>query len=373
MSIDKGHRSEQIASEAAEWFARNRDAELSGAEQALFSQWLAESAVHVREYLAIAETWGALQSPQVWPQESTAELLEALRNADRSNVVALDSATVQGAGQEPHPHAPTTIGKRRMPWMRVMGVAASLVVAAFALVYWNALRGDVYTTARGEQRSVVLPDGSVVQLNTLTRMIVHFDSGHRRIELPKGEAFFRVAHDSSRPFDVETPFAVVRAVGTEFNVYARARSTQIAVVEGKVRVARVEREESAQAPASNEHAGAGPHASAPPIALDAQQSVNISGDAATNEEPAVQRLTNSQAATAWIQRRLIFDNERVDAIVEEFNRYSQSQMRVDDPALAGLRITGVFDADDPAAFIKYLEQIQLARVKSSVQGIVLEK
>jgi transmembrane sensor len=247
----------------------------------------------------------------------------------------------------------------RRRWPAILAVAASVLVpVSLTVAWWIEIHGDTYRTERGEQRCVVLQDGSVVQLNTLTRMAVHFDDTQRRIELPDGEAFFRVARDASRPFYVETPDAVVRAVSTQFNVYARATNTQVAVVEGKVQVAaRIE-------------SGLQTHGSAPanPIALTAQQSIVVSSN--TSPPFDIQR-SQMQAAPAWIQRRLVFQDDRVDRAADEFNRYNRRQIHVDDPAVAALHVSGEFSADDPMMLVNHLQKIQHVKVTPSATGVVL--
>lgn len=359
MSAEKAGNVERIAHEAAEWFASHREGSLSVLQQAQFAGWLAESPVHLREYLTVSEAWDALRTSAPWPEDSQDALLETLRASESGNVVALGEVAGRG------PPAPKSRRLRR-PFLALAASLAVLVPAVLAAAWFLTFRGDVYETTLGEQRSVVLKDGSIVQLNTLTKMIVRFEGHRRHIELPKGEAFFRVAPDRTRPFDVETPFATVRAVGTEFNVYARAESTQVAVVEGKVEVA--------TRPAARDAADGAADPGLPPlqpIALGALETIAISVEALTSGSAVAQPLPSTDAATAWIQRRLVFENERLDRAVAEFNRYNRTQLRVVDAELAGLRISGVFNADDPMVLVRYLERIQYVKVTRAGSMVTL--
>lgn len=332
--------SDRIAAEAAEWFGLMREPEVSKVDQGRFAQWLVESPVHVREYLSVSETWGALKVTPDWPEDSTQSLLATVRTAKATNVASLETGSIE---KQP-------VRVRRWAY----SIAASVAVAVGALMAWQlSSRADVYSTGRGEQRSIVLSDGSIVQLNTLTKMTVRFDAGKRRIELTRGEAFFRVSRDARRPFDVATADAVVRVLGTEFNVYNGPKGTRVAVVEGKVQVA--------------------PSNSRQPIALSARQSIDIAAGMARESAPAVKPIPSSQAPTAWMQRRIVFDNDRIDDAVEEFNRYNKLQMTVADPALAALRISGAFSADDPEALMKYLRQIQDVTLEREDARVVLKK
>jgi transmembrane sensor len=351
--------------QATEWFAHIREYDLSDADRKSFSLWLAESPVHVREYLGVAELWAAVQSSDAWPAQSREDLILALHSAREGNVFPFAS---KASMPEPRQRARTNTQVRR--WFIPLAVAASMVL--IVLIAWpNLLVRSTYRTSRGEQQSIVLSDGSVVQLNTLSTLVIHFDKDRRRVELPKGEALFRVAHDPARPFDVQTPFAVVRAVGTEFNVYNRTEGTQISVIEGKVRVgtapaaAQTSGVSPGLAPDDGAHSsGASSTQSVFPLA--AGQQVTVSSVAEPKPIPA-----NASTATAWIQRRIVLDNDSVRTAVDEFNRYNRVQIRVQDEELAGLRISGVFDADDPKALIKYLEQTQQAHTSHNGTGFVL--
>lgn len=326
-----------ITDQAAEWFTRHREEPLSAAERARFSQWLAESPVHLREYVAIAEMWGALHSENARDEATPEALLAAAR--DGLNVISLSARS----DSKPPRH--------RRGIYRWAAAAVLLLVLGGVTTYLSSTWNH-YETARGEQRSLVLPDGSVVQLNTLTRAVVRFDAARRRVELPEGEAFFRVAPDKSRPFEVVTPFAVVRAVGTEFNVYSRARNTRVAVLEGTVLVS--------PGREVTEAAGA-----AEPVT--AHKSVSLTPRGRTNDL----KPFNPELETAWIQRRLVFDAERLDQAIDAFNLYNRTQLRVEDPQLAAFRVSGVFNADDPGALVKYLEHIERATISRRDGAVVV--
>src|SRR5262249_13837131 len=96
--------------------------------------------------------------------------------------------------------------------------AASFAVVAIAGILVSALLPERHATSVGEQRPFDLPDGSVVYLNTHSKIALHFSRHEREIRLLDGEALFKVARDTSRPFRVRTDDAVIQALGTEFNV-----------------------------------------------------------------------------------------------------------------------------------------------------------
>lgn len=341
MNDKQDQQLDSVTLQAVEWFSRMRESELSSTERARFDLWIAESPVHVREYLGVAELWGTFQDTTQWSSQSTDELLAQAR------------ASVSVVPLRPHASDKDEIrhGNQRRKFTRFAAAAALLLTLGTAATFWmhGWFGSQTLSTARGEQRSLVLSDGSVVQLNTLTRIEVHFDETLRRIDLPQGEAFFRVAHDARKPFEVVTPFGVVRAVGTEFNVYSRLQDMRVAVVEGKVQV-------SASGSRSSK---------APPTLVTARQSVEV---AAGSTQAVPLPASETKLATAWLQRRLAFENERLDNVILEFNRYNRVAMRIDDAALAGLRINGVFNADDSRALIGYLQRVQGVTVDSDSNG-----
>ncbi len=292
--------------------------------------------MHVSEYLAIAELSGTLLGADVWPTESGTSLIIG------ANAVS----TVSVHPRMQRPDRPPSRVRRRFAWAAVLAVAA--IGAMIVLGMMKIGSASRYATERGEQRSLTLADGSVVQINTLTRLVVRFDGNIRLVELPAGEALFRVAHEPGRPFVVRTPFAAVRAVGTQFNVDTRAQGTRVAVIEGRVAVDRdITREGKA-------------------LTLGA-------GEQAVVTHRAVTRVAAipPERTLAWVQRRLIFKSQRLDAAVEEFNRYNRTQLVIAAPELAALRINGVFDADDPQVLVRYLERVQGAQAAVSQDEVRL--
>ncbi len=89
---------------------------------------------------------------------------------------------------------------------------------------------NVYHTinvARGEEYSVELSDGTVVWLNSESKLIYPaiFNGDHRELRLEKGEAYFEVAHDPQRKFILTTPKSIIEVKGTSFNVSAYEEET----------------------------------------------------------------------------------------------------------------------------------------------------
>src|SRR5262249_15873572 len=121
---------------------------------------------------------------------------------------------------------------------RSLGLAAAILLLVLgALSAWFLTQRGTYVTDVGEQRSFMLEDGSSVELNSRSRLKVHFTGCERSIELQAGQALFRVANDRTRPFVVNSGNASVRAVGTQFDVYRKKSGTVVTVLEGIVAIA----------------------------------------------------------------------------------------------------------------------------------------
>jgi transmembrane sensor len=263
--------------------------------------------------------------------------------------------------------------RRRSLW----GAAALLLIVAGSA--WLLLTGpQVYKTKFGEQRSVLLDDGSRVTLNTASKIEVALRKDRRFIRLRQGEALFEVAHDASRPFDVHAGTTVLRAVGTQFNVDMRRTQTTVTVLEGRVAVvpesgaAGVGSVESPSVPSnvtddrdstknSISHQAPAPRGA---LILAAAERVVITSSGPS----APQHVTNLAEATSWTQRQLVFDNRPLSEVAEEFNRYNRSRIVIESDELRAQQVTGVFQSDDPASFLSFLSSIQDVEIHEAGDG-----
>lgn len=106
-----------------------------------------------------------------------------------------------------------------MRWQLASRVlAAAFVVALVSVSAWLYAERNTYGTGIGEQRSITLSDGSIIELNAHSKVRVAFHDRERDLELLEGQALFRVAKNRNRPFVVHAGGTSVRAVGTQFDV-----------------------------------------------------------------------------------------------------------------------------------------------------------
>lgn len=322
----------RIATEAARWQQLLSQGSATERERAEFTDWVKASPRHLREFM-FAEALDAATA-QVDPGREFDLTLEMPAADD--NVILLQ-------GDPPVRQMPR---RRRHAWL-ASAVAASALVA-LAIVWWarpELLGGwQRYETRVGEQRAVQLEDGSILQLNTDSRIRVRYSGSARDIRMLHGEAFFKVANDVQRPFRVQAGDTLIRALGTQFDVYHREATTKVAVVEGRVEISR----------AGTVRAGDGAAAPRQRISrteLGRGEAARI----AAGSDLVTQAGVDIASATAWQQRRLVFNEESLGHIADEFNRYNATpRLIIEDEAVRARRLGGTFDADDPGALVSFV-------------------
>ncbi len=329
-----------IRDAAADWVVQLNDGALSAADRKAFSEWLRRSPTHVREYLRAESAWQAMAGVA---KEDSSDVRAVLAGA-MPNVVELP-ARAQEAGSP----------SRRWLVRRPALAAAAAVVLAVGVLFGpgliERLDSNAYSTARGELRHVVLPDGSSFDLNTQSRIRIRMDRGSRDVYLRAGEAYFQVAKDPSRPFRVHSDDTVIHALGTQFNVYRKTNGTAVTVVEGLVAVSPVE-QDSPASPASKEDS-----AENSSLKLKAGEGAFVRRHADAADKPTLQAVpVDPRRAVSWRQQRLVFENEPLATVVAEFNRYNGEQLAIEDPQLAATRVSGVFNARRPLALVDFLTQ-----------------
>ncbi len=209
----------------------------------------------------------------------------------------------------------------------------------------------------GEQRTVTLADGSIVQLNARSKLTVKFSEHRRAVELLEGQALFQVAKDVHRPFTVTSDGARVQAVGTEFDVRKKRSALVVTVVEGRVAVFDVP---TRVKPAAS-------NARAAPVYVSAGEQVTMSPAGPGSAKPV-----DPSMVTAWTRRQLVFEATPLIDVAEEFNLYNARRLVIRDPALETFQMDGVFSSPDPAPLIRFLRSKPGVRIVETESEIVIE-
>jgi transmembrane sensor len=243
---------------------------------------------------------------------------------------------------------------RRRRQVRASLAAGAVGLILLAGVLWQPWRrdvGDVGARPAGSvvvhrPRSQTLPDGSIADLNAGAALVVNYSASTRRVVLSGGEAHFQVNRDTARPFVVTSGAIDVRAVGTAFAVRPERETIAVLVTNGRVTVARADR----TPPAAS--AGTPP----PPLAVvEAGQGVRVAPEGAAG--PPVQSVPAPEIARllAWRVPRIEFSDTPIAQAVALFHAQGAERIRLADPSLGTLRVSGVLRADDPESLVRLLE------------------
>jgi transmembrane sensor len=326
----------EIDEEAAVWVWRMDTETVSAANQDAFDSWLRRDSRHRRAYEDLTRVWAGLNG---------------LAQAKREEKIATFTRTSAGVRL-----------KGRNAWW---AAAAAAMVVGIAVAAWMRMGSELQTlaTAVGQQRSVTLADGSVVSLNTNTIVETHLQRSVREIYLRQGEAHFQVAHDRSRPFLVHAGDAVVRAVGTQFEVRLRSdQHVDVVVNEGRVEV----RSEVAEEPASS-----GRDARVTPRSrvhtLAAGQQLSATGNDYSVVVVSTHRLSS---VLAWRDGAVVFDGESLSDAIAEIGRYTDARIIVNDPQVAALRVGGRYRTGDVQAFFDALQTAFPVSIRHGSNGVV---
>lgn len=303
-----------VRDEAAQWFVRLQGRPVSVEDQRLFDDWCREHPEHQYEF----------------------EVLQGLWNATD----LLPKGRLQALCDEP------AVRKRRSVVRYAM--AASVLAVAVGLGLFSGLDHPAaydaqFSTVLGERRQVALPDGSLMDLNSRSVVVVHYEKGRRGIELKQGEAMFSVEHDTSRPFVVQAGVGQVTVTGTRFDVRRDDDRTRVVVEAGTVKVQG--------------------HAAQPAVTLTAGLGTTVDSQGAVAAAYAV----NPRELTAWRTGKLIFNNASLGEVVREVSRYREKPLRVSASA-SDLRLTSVFKANDTDALLKALPHILPVALRTLPDG-----
>lgn len=294
---------EQLQDEALAWVAKLRSDQLCEDDHKQFSIWLNQSAEHELAFDEAVALWQDLGA--------VAFVKEALPVKKRE------------------------FSKRS--WVWGTAIAASFVLTLVFLIS-PSFRSEEpaqemaivevlsYSTKAGEQKRITLPDGSVVELNTGSKIEVRYSQVERKIVLVEGEAYFDVQKDHDRPFLVDLGDGTVLAVGTAFNIRKNADGAVVTVTEGKVRVAQKD------APSQEKF-------------LSMRHQVQIRADGLGNVT-----TFGFDEALAWRSKTVVFQETDLAAAVAEINRYlSRPVLLGEDLQDSGLRVSGTFSLEAPEA------------------------
>ncbi len=282
-----------------------------------------------------------LAAMEAWCTRSPAHA-EAVRRARRllEDIGRTESAQEHAAWTRalaPQPGAPRLTRRRLLAG----GAAAASVAALGGVASSGMLFGPPagwladQSTAVGQRRRVVLPDGSWAWLNTASALSLAYTAQHRRVNVDAGEVLFEVAEDVSRPFQAGWADGWARTGGGSFLLRREAGHAVLAALSATVAL----------------------RCAAGELVLQPGQRVAFSAEVMGGVETA-----DVEALAAWTRNKLIFNRQPVAAIAAELQRYSRARIVVMGPALRTLQLSGVFALDEPAALLRSVADLAGAQL-----------
>lgn len=327
--------------EAADWCVRVAEAPLNADEQQAFDTWIStpDNAKAFEDALAI---WQSAEVVAEKPEllHIRAEALENYRRANRQRWSRPSGG-----------------------WFWRAGIAAAILL--IVMTSFLALRNpmQLYETGIGERRIAILADGSRLSLDAATRIEVRLRDDRRELRLISGRAKFDVAKDPLRPFSVIAGDKLVIATGTSFSVEMLRSQVRIFLYEGHVAV--LEKPAGATKPEL--------------VRLKAMavadQALIPGSELITSIAKSTATLVAGDASRslAWESGQLSFDDEPLLSAAERLNRYSQEKIVVADQATANLRVNGVFNAGDTAAFVEGVTALYPVHALRSNNRVTLKR
>lgn len=360
--MDSNNDSEKAA---AAWLARRIGEGWTDADESAFNQWLQASTRNRVAFIRVNAAWqqtgrlkalGAGLPTGTVPPPGEWQLTAFFDAAPLPPTAASDAPSIRPASAAPRDASDANgIGSlaaksRRTFVTRWQAIAACALLGVMGIAGYFWPTGPSYRTPVGGVARVPIADGSNVTLNTDSRIRVVLTDTERHVEIERGEAFFEVAKDATRPFVVVAGNKRVIAVGTKFSVRRDGEDVHVVVTEGRVRV-------------EDDRA-----ASAPPTQLGAGNVATASvAGVMVQEKP----LPEAEEYLSWRSGYLVFRDRALAEAVNEFNRYNTRQLVIDDPALANLRVGGNFRATNVDGFARLLEQGYPVRIERREDGGVL--
>ena len=309
--------------------------EASPPEISELEKWVKADPANADLFSAYRKTWKAIEDSKI---ESSAD-------PDR-DWNALESRLRLTASGSPRP------AFRIMHWsLRIAAMILLAAIPAFFLYHYLKPQDEKQLTATGDLSECVLPDGTLVTLNTGATLSypAHFKGNFRKVTL-EGEAWFEVAHDRARPFIISAGDARIRVVGTSFFVNTRTfRDTrEVILASGIVRVYYESQPGSATLLYPGEKAE-----------LDARGGAIVK---TTNEDPNF---------LAWKTKHLVFSNTPLNEVAALLSGVYHTSIRLSGNNLSDCRITTTFDRQSLESVLNVLKATLDFQIRNTGAGIEL--
>ena len=312
-----------IDEQAAEWILRLHEEGCSDGLCQEFERWKMQSPQHA----------GAARRMQ-----DVINRLQALRQQSVPAKAALNAAF---NGRK--------TATQRKQILRALLIASCLAVPLTLLMkshYPEQWMADI-STGPTDWKTQRLADNSTITLSGTSALNVHFDGQERRIELLQGEVLVDVAHDSARPFFVETAQGRMRALGTRFVVKRQGDTTVLSMLQSRVAAQSANEQQTLEVDAGSQ-------------ALIRSDSVELSG-----------KVSPASINQAWERHQLVVENQPLPQVLDEISRHRRGHLQFDRAALANLRVSAVLPLDDTDRALQLIGETLPLQIKTWTPWLIV--
>ncbi|RXS44536.1 DUF4974 domain-containing protein [Idiomarina sp. 29L] len=332
------NRDEKVQKQAAYYVTRLFSGELTASEEREIQKWLNEDISHKREFNAILAIW---QHSEV-AYRSTKRASHLKRSFSFAASILITAITVYFL-------------INALPYFSPASQEVKRNQLLTNKVHNPIIMTKAFQSSVGEVRQVDLPDGSTVTLNTDSEISVMLTSEQRLVELHRGEVFFDIQKENSRPFIINTGEQRITVLGTRFTVRKNTAedSLKISVIEGVVEF--------------------------DTLKTNTNKTIRLltSGDIATYENKhkkiSLTRANRNNQQPGWIKGVLRFDNAPLSEVIAELNRYRTKQIQMVFAQQEQFRISGVFRLSDDDSVLNAITATLPVKVHETEHAIELSK
>lgn len=377
-NVDSGPGSDEIEAQAARWLVRRGGDSWTEHDQEQLDAWLAKHTAHKVAFLRLQAAW------------TRAARMKAL-------AAGIPAGVIPRRGSWNHLRIARRLHRAEQPALALLpsrGVAARFVAAAGSALllastaYLYSARtfaGTLYATPVGGIEKVCLADGSQVTLDTNTRIRVTLTPKERLIRLDRGEAYFEVSEDKTRPFVVYVGDDRLSAVDTKFAVRRTGDDAQVVVTEGRVRITEsksllhglLNAASLLPSSASEWNEALFPGVTSGTVTSLAEPVYLIAGEIAQTSSARILvrkgAAPDTERLLAWRAGYLEFDDTTLATAVAQFNRYTERQIVIASPGIAAIRIGGSFRATNVQAFLSLLARGFPIVIESHNNSIIIRR
>ncbi len=286
--------SDEVQAEAAAWLVRLQHDERDDSDVAAFQAWAAADPSHAMAFEAVSGVWDILGGlpRDMW---------------GRSQV--------------------SSVNRRHA----ILAAAGAVIAVGSGAAYLRLTKSKAYQTEIGEQKHVILSDGSRLFLDTNSRVDVGFGKDFRIAELQYGRVNFRTVADPWRPFVVNASNSKIAAAASTLDVRRDGAQVSVLVIQGAAEILR---------PAFPREKLAG-----------GERFTMVANEEGQRDRP------NLAPLLAWQTGQAIFENGRLSDAIAEMNRYSATKLTIVDSDTGELRLSGIYAVGDNLSFANSISRL----------------